>query len=873
MFPLLTQSQENIVRYIEHFDWDLHQFIIIMEYVPGGDLGKLVQTRGTITEPYVKIMARQLIDALGYLHDNKITHRDVKPDNILISSTDPFIVKLTDFGLSKMIDTEQTFLKTFCGTLLYCAPEVYSEYSTYDEKGRRVRQKDRKPVNRERYDHAVDVWSLGGVLYYAMTGSPPFPVRNGTSYTELLHLIMTNPLDVEPLVDEKTSENGIHFLTRMINRRPETRATVNELQEHPWLTESDDIESADEISDDGLEQGASQLSLYDRQGESVGDIASDGLLEPAADLSMAYEDKENYTFGQPNQERLWGEVNNSAIGSSGAIAEERLNIPMSGESFGTPERQDYTILDSFESEDLSTPRQKKSSQRARHLLSSDSTIDENNFSIGQALGSQSLGGASAILENLNVKSTMARTTPGLRASMSDLNASKRKPGYDTSDEFESSSVYPKPSFKRLKSRTDESMDDVADDYQLLLASMPPAGKSGSSRVIDDPVDKRTFWDASNKQTWHLNYPEMTHSQHEAFKYAAQKRNEEFGPGQTPLWDVAMEYFPPTKERPEKDEPMPETRVLLRRDSRALVDSSIWDVPATALPASSDDGEVSLPDTIPPDTEIPRPLVTTSLSRRVVARLTSSADSLVRDISIHAVDPVLSWGRAYDNTIIYREAMEMKVPKHAFRIVLWREGYAASSNDFRPWDRSRSPDSVSSRASRASPEPDSYAFYISTKATNGLRINNHPLASYEPKNNKSPSKHWMKLYNGDTVVFWGTEKVNNQAKLTFECLWGGSAAPRPLDESPACVSDAISRKLDNIWTKAEDYLYHDRIKDEATEDQQYRMRHRIREQERSRKFEAKRAEAVRIVDLRNSRQSSPMSAPPPTTGRTVPRFRH
>jgi serine/threonine protein kinase len=833
-------------------------------------LGKLVQTRGTITEPYVKIMARQLIDALGYLHDNKITHRDVKPDNILVQSTDPFVVKLTDFGLSKMIDTEQTFLKTFCGTLLYCAPEVYSEYSTYDEKGRRVR-KDRKPANRERYDHAVDVWSLGGVLYYALTGSPPFPVRNGTTYTELLHVIMTNPLDVEPLVDEKVSDNGIHFLARMINRRPETRATITELQDHSWLT-APDVESDDEISDDGLEQGASQLSLYDRQGDSLGDIANDGLLEPAADLSMAYDDKENYTFGQPPPDRLWGEVNNSAIGSSGAIAEERLNIPMSGDSFGETDGQEYTILDSFESEDLSTPRQRKSSQRTHRLFSSNSTIDENTFSIAQAIGSQSLGGDSGILENLNVKSTLARATPGLHSGLSDLNTSKRKPGFDTSDEFDSGSSNPKPSFKRLKSRTDESMEDADDDQCSLLASVPKAGNSASSRLIDYPVDKRTFWDAADKQTWHLNYPEMTGSQLEAFKSAAECRNEEFVAGQTPLWNVAMEWFPPTKERPEGDDPLPDTRIFLRRDSRSIVDSSAWDVPATAPPPASDDELISLPDTIPPDTGIPRQLMTTSSTRRVVARLTSSIGSLIRGVTINLTDPILSWGRAPDNTTIYRHAMEMKVPKHAFRILLWREGYAASSSDFRPWDRdrNRSPDSTSSRAS---PEPDAYGFYISTKATNGLRINNNPLVSYEPKNNKAPSKHWMKLYHGDTVVFWGNEDVNNQAKLTFECFWGGSAALRPTDEPPTCVPDTVSRKLDSIWTKAEDHLSHDRIKDDAMEDAQYRMKHMDREQERSKKFEVRRAEAARIVALRNSRQSSPMNAPPPPTiGRTVPRCR-
>ncbi|KAM3425834.1 hypothetical protein NHJ13734_009889 [Beauveria thailandica] len=69
-----------------------------------------------------------------YLQNFNITHRDIKPDNILINSLEPLEVKLTDFSLSKMIDSDQTFLRTFCGTLLYCPPEVYTEYLEYDDK-------------------------------------------------------------------------------------------------------------------------------------------------------------------------------------------------------------------------------------------------------------------------------------------------------------------------------------------------------------------------------------------------------------------------------------------------------------------------------------------------------------------------------------------------------------------------------------------------------------------------------------------------------------------------------------------------------------------------------------------------------------------
>lgn len=842
-----------------------------MEYVPQGDLGKLVQGQGLISEPYVKIMARQLIDALGYLHDNKITHRDVKPDNILISSMRPLVVKLTDFGLSKMIETEQTFLKTFCGTLLYCAPEVYSEYGTYDDRGRRVRQRDRRPANQERYDHAVDIWSLGGVLFYALTGNPPFPVRNGTSYTELLHHIMTQPLGVAPLMNENVSTDGIDFLRRMIDRRPETRATIAELQEHPWLV-SDDVESADEISDDGLEQGASQLSLYDaerKQFESMGETGSGALLEPEPDLSgMDFEeDKENYTFGHPPPNRLWGEVNNSAMGSSGAINESRLNLPTSGDSFGETEIQEQEIVDSFESDDLSTPRQKRKSQNTyRLVMSSDSTVNESAYSINQGIGSQSLGGASSILENLNMKS-LARTTSGLQSEMNDLNTSKRKTAYDTSDEFDGASSALKPSFKRLKSKDGGSSDDEEDEFTL-LAKVPPAAKSDSGRLIDYPVDKRTFWDVSDKQTWHMNYPEMTLSQYNAFTAAAEQRDEEFGDGKTPLWDVAMQWFPPINDRAASDMLVAEARPLLRRDDRPLADTTEWDMPPTAPPPQQDDKDdlVSLPDTLPPESQVPPPMLATSPSKTVVARLTSSLGSLLTSISISVTDPIVSWGRSSDNTAVYPHMMESKVPKHAFRIALWREGYTGSSSDFRPWDRGCSPSTT-----RNSPEPDTYAFYISTKATNGLRINNVPLKSNEPKTPKSPCKNWVKLYHGDTVVFWGLDNVNNQAKLTFECFWGGSSVLRPSDELPACVAEATARKLDSTWARGEKTLFHDRTKKEATLDWQHRMQHMAREQERSKKFEVRRAEAARVMALRNSRQASPMTAPP-AMGRLIPKYR-
>ena len=113
---------------------------MIMEYVSYGDLGIYVKESHFLGLANIKIVGYQICEALGFIHDHGIVHRDIKPENILVASEEPLFVKLSDFGLSKMIGHDnKTFLKTFCGTLLYCAPEVYPGFQ---------QRKDGKPLSK-----------------------------------------------------------------------------------------------------------------------------------------------------------------------------------------------------------------------------------------------------------------------------------------------------------------------------------------------------------------------------------------------------------------------------------------------------------------------------------------------------------------------------------------------------------------------------------------------------------------------------------------------------------------------------------------------------------------------------------------------------
>ncbi|KLU87446.1 serine/threonine protein kinase, partial [Magnaporthiopsis poae ATCC 64411] len=770
-------THPNIVRYVDHFEWDNRLLIIVMEYIPLGDLSGYVHKYGPLDENMGIEVTKQLAGALGYLHQNNITHRDVKPDNILIQARDPLNVKLTDFGLSKMIDNEQTFLRTFCGTLLYCAPEVYSEFGDYNQFGQRRPRRHPRPNPRgQRYDHAVDLWSLGGVLHYALTGKPPFPVQSGTSYAELLHTIMTQDLGLNPLMAAGVSEDGIDCLSWMLCRWPEERATVEDVLDHRWLHAEEETPAAQDRSSDELGQRASQLSLEDSnegwippsQGDVIDEEDEYMALAGASDGTWSQRETENNTFGRHMQPpRLFGEVNVSAIGSSGVIPEDRLNLPVPASPGALGE-----LEDSFSSNDSADPRQVPLGRQSQVLLGINETAHQANLAKPAPLDlsiSQAPGALRSPLDNIKGKSLLRSNT--------DLTSSKRKPpSLDASDELDGRLALGKASFKRLRSESHIfdtlDSDDGLDDYAL-IASVPPISRMESGRQMDIPVSKTTFWAANDRKTWHLYYPEMTQLQHDAFLAAAAARGEEFSPGGSPLWDLAMTHFPPAAGA---------------ADSSNESASNIYMKRPAARAASEGDGTLpSEPGSQPPGTAgVIVPVSTPLPDRRLAASLQSAPGSVVENITVLVREAFTSFGRADSNTQVYTPRTEVKVPKFAFKLLLWKSGYDPC-RQFRPWN---------------SRDAESYHFYISTKATNGIRVNEQLIQSHDPKVPTGPSRNWVRLQDGDIVAIWGDE--NQQTKLLFQCAWGGSMRPRSASiASAAClVSEEDAARLDDACSRAE-----------------------------------------------------------------------
>ena len=134
---------------------DENNYYIIMEFCPNGELFQYIVDRNHLSEEEAKPFVRQILETLDYIHKQGISHRDMKPENLLMDQTGR--VKFSDFGLSRFIPSNG-LVDTPCGSPCYASPECISG----------------RPYNGK----TTDVWSFGVILYAMLTGQLPWTKRN-----------------------------------------------------------------------------------------------------------------------------------------------------------------------------------------------------------------------------------------------------------------------------------------------------------------------------------------------------------------------------------------------------------------------------------------------------------------------------------------------------------------------------------------------------------------------------------------------------------------------------------------------------------------------------------------------------------------------
>ncbi|KAF1830325.1 meiosis-specific serine/threonine-protein kinase mek1 [Decorospora gaudefroyi] len=703
----------NIVEFVEYYDQGDYLYII-MEYVRQGDLQGYLNQHGSMKEHVARSMAQQIMSALNYLHRSKITHRDIKPDNILIADLNPFTVKLSDFGLSKVVKHEETFLKTFCGTLLYCAPEVFPDFN-----GRSKGTKRRRGAKTyHSYSSSVDIWSFGGVLWYALCGMPPFKGVADTTGEAMFNNITNTALDPTPLHKAGVSAACIDLLTRMLRTDPAERPTDLECLNHPWLKDGATVPTdptlqsiAEEDESENAQQQLSQLSIREEIPESdeedilsdeelMGIVAApeakrvradplyprnqlrdhgDSSVEPSFTSSHLVNDAESFKLmPTPRQPRLFGEIGQSALQSSGVLSAHAHDALSHEESIRLVQHDGAAESShNFGGADQQVP------------LSATAQLH-------RGLSSPSLLGAESLVRDLNMTSPHS---PVSRTQSPVMPATPKTP-----EVVQHSSL------------------DQSKELSQISEPTPKARPSGMNRQINLPLTASYYYDPMDPNTHNLEYA----SRVSGFDFVSTSRDAVSG----------ASAYPDTAEASQ-------TSAHSTLSSSAAAPS-----PVAAVPS------------VPSELDIRPP-------PRRLGKLIATPDSFAPNLTLTINQSKTSWGRYGNNTIVYEQSRDTRIPKTAF-IIFW---YSSAP-------QSRDTVDELSQQGKDWTSLDELKVAIWTCATHGISINGKHLRQKDDKD-RALFGH---LHTGDIVQVYHDAHGTECLKFRCEFYLGAGKEPRPPGDS-------------------------------------------------------------------------------------------
>ncbi|KAF2836542.1 Pkinase-domain-containing protein [Patellaria atrata CBS 101060] len=713
-------SHPNIVQYIDYKDDNNHLYII-MEYVSCGDLQGYLHKHGVLTEEMAKLMARQILNALSYLHAKNITHRDIKPDNILISSYEPFTVKLSDFGLSKVVKNNDTFLKTFCGTLLYCAPEVFPHYDAHVAGRREKRRRsgpNGKPENFHSYSQSVDIWSFAGVLWFSLCGQPPFEGVMDHNGRGMFDKIMDTALDVTPLKDNGVSDSGIGLLRDMLNTNPALRPTERQCLRHQWLYDDVDqradsptrglkmIPEESEAKEAETEAQLSQLSLRDHATGGAEEIDYDSddfnflnpreskrikpdMLYPrnqirdqteatsSADVSFerprfVVDGDESFTVPSyhPRPNRLFGEIGQSALKNPKALDFHVAQALEPRDSSASADSSHVSRWDAFGGVDTT----------AASMHEPDVNAHAQNR---EDFNGSSLLGTLSMVRELNMASPQSAYSPVNEPPTPKTPSSSQNLSFQNGD-------------------TSEAVGSLSEE--------PTPKQPAFSRQINisiPPQPPSIYFDSEDPST---------HS---------------------PQYDLDVSG-----------------QVFTGGEDRTLVDTSgtiLLPDTMTAPPGGPID-EVQkvdgIPTLLPQEFRRPRPRL---------GRVYSTIDSFTT-IHLRLEDRITSWGRWPANSHVYPDGNDTRIPKNAFSIYFHAAGIEKVQEEDKDWT-----------------SLDGLHTGITTDTKHGIHINGVKLM---PEDSKDGKPLYGRLYTGDVITIYQGSRTSAPLRFVCEFYHGEAARARP-----------------------------------------------------------------------------------------------
>jgi serine/threonine protein kinase len=204
-------NHSNIVKIINFFVIKKTlQTYFIMEYLEGGELLKYLEEKKRLNEVDAHEIFRQIISAIDYCHRQKIIHRDLKLENIMKVDQNSMAIKIVDFGIAGLFAGRKSEI-TRAGSLFYMAPEVLSKKNMIASP-------------------AMDIWSVGCILYALVIGNLPYQDRNESVLVKRII-----EAEVEIHKSAKLSPEVVDLIEQMLHKNPDKRIKMADIKQHPWF--------------------------------------------------------------------------------------------------------------------------------------------------------------------------------------------------------------------------------------------------------------------------------------------------------------------------------------------------------------------------------------------------------------------------------------------------------------------------------------------------------------------------------------------------------------------------------------------------------------------------------------------------------------
>ena len=264
---LTSVKHPNIVKYIDLKKTKNHWYLIT-EFISGGSLTDILHKymamyQRPFPEDIVQHIMRQIVSAVQYLHLNRIIHRDLKLDNILVNFASDYDkqtlnlkncqVKIIDFGFATILNSDKT--NTVLGTPPNMDPKILEQITT--------------GIPTNGYTEKVDIWSLGTLCYEMIMGYSPF---RATNMQELYQKVKKGNY----ILPSNLSEEIVSFINSMLQQDDEERADADELMNHKFLV--NDVSTFHAVDVRSIEASyipGGMLNMKSKQPKVVNNINND----------------------------------------------------------------------------------------------------------------------------------------------------------------------------------------------------------------------------------------------------------------------------------------------------------------------------------------------------------------------------------------------------------------------------------------------------------------------------------------------------------------------------------------------------------------------------------------------------------------------